>query len=98
MVPRLYVGILPRALSAASRVQCIDRGRRHAGGPCCEDTLVSRSMVNLLTRFFVLTSILTAAALTQGVSGQATAPSQAARPTASHSPHRSRPVTGYGKR
>jgi len=43
-------------------------------------------MVNLLTRFFVLTSILTAAALTQGVSGQATAPSQAARPTASHSP------------
>jgi Protein of unknown function (DUF3108) len=43
-------------------------------------------MVNLLTRFFVLTTILTAAALTAGVSGQATAPSQATRPTASHSP------------
>jgi hypothetical protein len=41
-------------------------------------------MVNLLTRCFVLTTILTAAALTAGVSGQATAPSQAARPTASH--------------
>ena len=40
-------------------------------------------MVNLLTRFFVLTTILTAAALTAGVSGQATAPSQAPRPTAS---------------
>ncbi len=40
--------------------------------------------MNLLTRFFVLTTILTAAALTAGVSGQAPAPSQATRPTASH--------------
>jgi hypothetical protein len=41
-------------------------------------------MVNLLTRFLVLTTILTAAALTAGGSGQATAPSQATRPAASH--------------
>ena len=31
-------------ITAASRVQCIDRGRRNAGGSCCEDALVSRFM------------------------------------------------------
>ena len=58
---------------AASRVQCIDRGRRNAGGSCCEDALVPRFMVNLLTRCFALITVLTAVALTPGVSGQAPA-------------------------
>lgn len=41
-------------------------------------------MVNLLTRCFVLITVLTAVALTPGVSGQATV--QSPHPTASHSP------------
>ena len=41
-------------------------------------------MVNLLTRCFALFIVLTAAAVTPGAGGQATAPSQATHPVASH--------------
>src|SRR5271166_1820223 len=55
--------ILPRALLAASRVQCIYRGRRNAGGPCCEDALVPRFMVTSLIRCLILLAVLTAAVM-----------------------------------
>ena len=54
----LTSGFSPRALPAASRVQCIDRGRRHVGGPCCEDALVPPFMVNSLTRYFALVTVI----------------------------------------
>ena len=60
------------------------RGRRYVGGPCCEDALVPPFMVISLIRCFVLIAVLTAAAATPGVQGQATAPSQSAHPIASH--------------
>src|SRR5664279_2137532 len=58
----------------------MDRGRRNAGGSCCEDALVSRFMRNFLTRRSALITVLTAIALTLGVSGQT--PSKSPRPTA----------------
>src|SRR5271166_23273 len=55
--------VLARALPAASRVQCIYRGRRNAGGPCCEDALVPRFMVTSLIRCLILLAVLTAAVM-----------------------------------
>ncbi len=77
-------GFSPELYLAASRVQCLDRGRRNVGGPCCKDDLVSRFMVNSLTRCFVLLTVLTAAAVMPGAGGQKTAPSQPSHPVASH--------------
>ena len=76
----LTSGFSRELLLAASRVQCFDRGRRNAGGSCCEDAWVSRFKVNLLTRCLLLITVITAAALTTGVSGQSP------HPTASHAP------------
>lgn len=57
------------------------RGRRHAGGSCCEGALVPPFMVKSLTRFLALVALLTVAAATPAITGQAT-PSP--HPTASH--------------